>query len=214
MIQYEEIRKKVIETGLLIKDRLVVGTWGNISIKIPDKDLMAITPSGVDYDTIKPSHIVIMDFNGNVIDGEKKPSIEYPIHSAVYKNRSDVGALIHTHSEYATAFAMARKPIILAAEDLAQIIGGDILVASYALPGTVELSRNVVEALGDNMAVLLANHGLLCCGKDIKEAYKSSCIVEKSAKELIFAKLLGGVVPLSKEDVKYMRDFYLNKYGK
>lgn len=212
---YEKERQEVINTGLsMMKDRLVVGTWGNISTRIRGKDLMAITPSGVSYENIEISDIAIMDLEGNLIDGDKKPSIEFPMHGEVYKRRSDVMAIVHTHSEFASAFALARKPIVAAAEDMAQIIGGDIEVSKYALPGSKELSYNVLEALKDKMGVVIANHGLICCGRNLKEALKAACIVEKCAKENVFAQLLGGIVPLSHDDIEYMRDFYLNKYGK
>lgn len=214
MIKYENIRKQVIEIGVrMLHGNMVVGTWGNISARIPGEELMAITPSGVDYNTIESDGIVIMDFEGNVVDGNMKPSIEFSMHAVVYKDRKDINAIVHTHSEYATAFAIARKPIPAAAEDLVQITGGDVRVSEYKLPGTKELGDAVVEALKERTAALIANHGCIAGGRNLNEALKTAAIVEKGAKEAIFAHLLGGVVSLSKEDVDTMRDFYLNSYG-
>ena len=160
--RYEETRRAVVEAGLkMIKSHLVVGTWGNISARVKGEELVAITPSGIDYDMITPEDIVVLDFEGNVVDGEKKPSIEYNMHIEVYKQRPDVNAVVHTHSEFCTAMAIARKPIPPAAEDLVQIVGGEVRVSEYKFPGSKELGYAAVKALEGRNAVLLANHGCL-----------------------------------------------------
>lgn len=213
-IKYEKIRREVMEAGMkMAGSHLVVGTWGNVSARIPGEDLMAITPSGMDYDTIKVEDIVIMDFNGNVIDGDRVPSIEFGLHGAIYKSRCDVNAVVHTHSEYCTAMAIARKPIPGAAEDLVQIVGGDVRVSEYALPGTPELGVAAVKALENRNAAILANHGCVAASKDLKETLKVAAVVEKSAKATLFAQLYGGVVELQQSEIDAMRNFYLNKYG-
>jgi len=213
-VRYEEIRQQVIDAGIqMLNSSMVVGTWGNISARVPGENYIAITPSGVDYDTITPGDIVILDMDGNIVDGNKKPSIEYNLHIAIYKNRDDVNAVVHTHSTYCTAFAIARKSIPGSAEDLVQIVGGDVKVTEYVLPGTKELGEAAVKALEGRNAVILANHGCLGAGKDLKETLKIVSVVEKSAKATIFANILGGVVELSQEDIDFMRDFYLNHYG-
>lgn len=214
MIKYEDIRKQVISTGLkMINSNMTAGTWGNISARIEGEELMAITPSGVDYEKITPDGIVIMDFNGNIVDGKMKPSIEFPMHALVYKNRKDAKAVVHTHSVFASAFAVARKPIPVCGEELAEVAGGSINVGRYCLPGTKELGEEVIKALDDKMAVLIANHGVLACGPTLKEAFKIAEIVEKSAKEAILANILGGAFELKEDDVKILRNFYLNSYG-
>lgn len=213
-IKYHKISKEVIEIGLqMLKSSLVVGTWGNISARVPGEPCIAITPSGVDYDTIEPEEIVIMDFDGNVVLGDRKPSIEYNLHLEVYRNREDIKAIVHTHSTYCTAMAIARKPIPAAAEDLVQIVGGDVRVSEYKLPGSIELGKVVVKALEGRNACILANHGCLAGAENLKEALKIAFIVEKSAQATVFAQIMGGVVELSQEDIDFMRDFYLNKYG-
>lgn len=213
-IKFHKIRDEVINTGIeMLKSQLVVGTWGNISARIPEENYIAITPSGVDYDTITPEGIVIMDMDGNIIGGDKKPSIEYNLHLAVYNSREDVNAIVHTHSTYCTSMAIARKPIPAAAEDLVQIVGGDVRVSEYKLPGSKELGEEAVKALENRNACILANHGCLAAGKDLREALKIAFVVEKSAKATVYAQILGGVVELDQEDIDFMRDFYLNKYG-
>lgn len=213
-VMHEEIRNQVINAGLvMLKTKMVVGTWGNISTRIPGTDLIAITPSGVDYDKITAEGIVVMDLNGKIVDGTMKPSIEWPLHTAVYKDRSDVNAVVHTHSTCCTAMAIARKPIPAAAEDMVQIVGGNVRVSEYFLPGTPELGTAAVEALKDRNGVILANHGCLAAGKDLKETLKIADVMEKSAKATIYATILGGVVELQQSEVDAMRDFYLNGYG-
>ncbi len=213
-IHSEQIRRSVIETGLeMIKSSLVVGTWGNISARIPDEDMIAITPSGVDYETIEATDIVILDMKGNVVDGDKIPSIEWQLHLAVYNAREDIQAIVHTHSTYVTAFAIARKSIPGSAEDLVQIVGGDVRITNYVLPGSRELGDEVVKALQDRMACIMANHGCVATGRTLKEALKTAFIVEKAAQATVYAQTLGGVVELSDEDIDFMREFYLNHYG-
>ncbi|MBC7323873.1 MAG: class II aldolase/adducin family protein, partial [Moorella sp. (in: Bacteria)] len=141
----------------LVEERLVVGTWGNISIREDDGQLFVITPSGMPYECIKPEDTVIVNFAGEVVEGDRKPSTETPLHSAIYQARPDVGAVVHTHSTYAGACAVARVPLPPITEDLVQIAGGGVDVAEYALPGSTQLAENALRALGDKNAVLLAN---------------------------------------------------------
>lgn len=213
-LKHQIARKEIIKVGQeILTSALVVGTWGNISVRIPEDDLVAITPSGVDYNTLIPENIPILDFEGNLIDGNMKPSIELPMHLAIYKNRPDINAIVHTHSVYCTAMAIARKRIPASCEDLIQIVGGDVRVSEYKLPGSDELGIAVVEALEDRNAVIMANHGLLAAGKDLKETFKIALICEKSAQATLLAANMGGAIELSKEDCDFMRDFYVNAYG-
>lgn len=209
-----KIREKIVEIGIkVLSSSLVVGTWGNISARVAGEDLVAITPSGMDYDTLLAEDIVLVDLAGNVVDGTRKPSIEVPMHTAVYRNRSDIQAIVHTHSSFATAMAAARKPIPGAVEDMVQIVGGDVRVCDYALPGSKELGQNVIRALEDRQAVLLANHGMLGAGRNLEEALKICQVVEKTAQITILAQAVGGVVELPQEDIDFMRNFYVNSYG-
>lgn len=213
-VLHEEVRQQVIDTGNeMLRSSLVVGTWGNISARVPGTDLVAITPSGVDYDTIEPADIVLVNLRGEIVDGDKKPSIEVPLHLAIYNARPELHAVVHTHSTYVTAFALARKGIPGAAEDLVQIVGGDVRVSEYVLPGSAQLGINVVKAMEDRQAVIMANHGCVAAGRTLKEALKVAFVVEKSAKATTMAKMLGGVVELTQEDIDFMRNFFLNQYG-
>ncbi len=213
-MKYFRERKSVVETGKeMLRSSMTVGTWGNISKRVKGKELFAITPSGIDYKKIKPEDIVILDFEGNVVDGKKTPSIEKNLHRYLYKARNDIKAVVHTHSIYASAMAAARKPIPGAMEDLVQIVGGSVDVAEYDLPGSEDVAQNAVDALGEKDGVLLANHGVVGVNKDLPNALKVCQIIEKSAQITLAAQSVGGVVELSDEDIDFMRDFYLNKYG-
>lgn len=208
-------KRAVIETGRqILASGLVVGTWGNVSSRVPgEPDVVAITPSGMDYLTIKEEDIVLLDMDGRIIESERKPSIEVPLHLAVYQARPEINGIIHVHSVYATAWAAARLPIPGALEDLVQIVGGEVPVSEYALPGTQELAVKAVKALENRTAALLANHGLIAAGRDLPEAFKICQVVEKAAQALIYARLLGGYVELSPQEIKAMREFFLHSYG-
>jgi len=210
---FEEIRNEIANLGKeIVASGLNLGTWGNISARI-DENHLAITPSGVAYETITAKDIVVIDLTGKIVDGDKKPSIELPLHSAIYKAKKNVNAIIHTHSVCCTAFAIARKPIPAVCEDMIQIVGGQVDIAEYSLPGSEELAKSVVTALGYKSACLMANHGLITVAYNLNEAYKITQIVEKSAQAVIYANSLGEAVELSQADIDFMRDFYLNKYG-
>lgn len=208
-----EIRAGIIKIGCTLLDKgLVAGTWGNISARVPKSEMIAVTPSGRNYRDLEESNIVLTDLDGKVVDGNLKPSSELAMHLAIYKARSDVMAIIHTHSIFASSCAVANKSIPPIIEDLVQLVGGSVDVAKYALPGTIELANNVVKALASKGAALLANHGAVCCGGNLQEALLGSELVERAAQMFIYANQLGGAKLLSKEDVKLMHDFYLEHY--
>ncbi|KJR46596.1 Ribulose-5-phosphate 4-epimerase [Desulfosporosinus sp. I2] len=214
MDQQLEACQKVVEMGReMLAINLTVGTWGNISCRVPGKDYVAITPSGMSYDALVPEDIVILGLSGIIISGTRKPSIELPLHLAIYNAREDVQAIVHTHSPYATAMAVARKEIPGAVEDMVQIVGGNVRVSEYALPGTELLAFNTLKALEGRNAVLLANHGMIGVGRNLDEAFRVCQVVEKSAQVVLFARLMGGAVELSEEDIEGMRNFYLKDYG-
>ena len=214
MDQITQTRINVVKKGIeMLAANLTIGTWGNISCRVPGEKYIAITPTGMSYDRLEPEDIVVLDLSGNNISGARKPSIEVPLHLAVYNAREDVQAIIHTHSAYATAMAAARKEIPGAVEDLVQIVGGNVRVNEYALPGTEQLGINTVKAMEGRNAVLLANHGMLGAGRDLDEAFRVCQIVEKGAQITLLAQLMGGVVELSQDDIEGMRNFYLHGYG-
>lgn len=210
-----DFKQAVINAGKeMVGKNLTVATWGNISVRDPESGNIYITPSGMDYSTLEEEDIVVLDQDGNVIEGKRIPSVEAPMHVLIYQNRMDVNAIIHTHPIDSTVFAILRKPIPVVTDELAQAIGGEVKVSEYALPGTTELAENVWKALGNNQACLIANHGAVNVGKDLKECFKVATVLETSARIYYKALCIGSPVVENEGDVAYMRDFALHKYGK
>ena len=208
-----KLKQELIVAGKsLIENNLVTGTWGNLSVRLDNQ--IVITPSGSNYNLLTIEDLVVMDLQSQIICGNRPPSSELACHLAIYQHYPHVQAVIHTHSLYASACAAARRPIPAIIEDLIQIVGGDVAVADYALPGTTELANNLVAALHDKSAVLLANHGVVACGISLNEALLIAEIVEKAAQIFILAQPLGGGIPLPVADIAVMREFYLKKYRK
>ena len=209
-----KIKQMVVEYGeKIVKEGLVVATWGNLSARNCKDDVFVITPSGMNYTMLEPDDIVEVDLEGRPLTLNRKPSVETPLHAAIYRARPDVRAIIHTHSTNASACAAARVEIPCIMEDMAAMVGGPIKVAKYAPSGSQELAKNAVEALGDRNAVLLANHGVVAVGRDLAEAFKVCLVVEKSAEIFLKSKIAGTPVPLTEGEVKFIREFYLNSYG-
>lgn len=199
----EEINKlktDVAEAGKrMLHKGLVIGASGNISVRIPGEDRIVITPSQVEYDRIGADDIVVVDFEKNVLQGERNPSIEAGMHIGVYKARPDVGAVVHTHSVHASAVASLGRTIPPFLDEIVLMLGGEIEVAEYGVPGSEELAENAVRAMGKKNAVLLANHGSLCCGKNLEDAFGNAELVERVAQIFILSSLLGGPKNLPQE---------------
>ncbi|MDN5364618.1 MAG: L-fuculose-phosphate aldolase [Eubacteriales bacterium] len=209
----EELAAAIVDAGRkMIAAGLVAGTWGNISARV-DENSFLITPSGVPYDLLRPEQVVEVGMDGSVRPGQLKPSTEFSLHAAIYAARPDVGGIVHTHSPYATAFAVAGRNLPPVTEELAQLVGGEVAVAPYALPGSRELAAGAVAALGEKNAVLLAAHGLVGVGRDVAEALLVCQVVEKTAFIYSVAAALGEPRPLPAEEVKLLYRFYREKYG-
>jgi L-fuculose-phosphate aldolase len=191
---------------------MTVGTWGNISVRVDDNHFL-ITPSGMKYSTLAEQDMVLLDMTGKIVNGIRKPSIENGLHRMIYRARSDVQSIVHTHPKFSTAFAIARKEIPAVTEELIQIIGEGVKCARYALPGTEELANNTVDALGDRNAALLANHGAVCVGASMDSAFLVAEVLEKAAQAIIFATIVGTPFVISHEECIAMREFVNHSYG-
>lgn len=214
MSEYLQAKESVINAGQdMYKNGWVVGTWGNISVRTKDKKHVVITPSGVNYNLITPAQMCVVDLTGNLIEGEK-PSIETGLHVQIYQNRNDVNAVIHTHAIFSSAVAVNHMEVPPILDEMAQTIGGTVKTADYGLPGSPQLAANCVKALEDKMAVLLANHGAVCVGKNLTEAFNVCTVLEKSLQTYFYAKILGSPIPLQGKDVLFMRNYFKNSYGK
>jgi L-fuculose-phosphate aldolase len=188
--------RKMLEKGL------VSGTAGNVSLRLKaekSRPLLAITPSSRDYSSLAPDDIQILDFNAKKVEGDLTPSVETALHIGIYRARKDVNAIIHTHSVYATAVAVAGLAIPPILEEQVIYLGGEIRCAVYAPSGTPELAKNAVATLGNSNAVLLANHGAVGTGKDITDAFHAAELLEKAAQIYFYALATGNVATLSAE---------------
>ena len=175
----------------LYLDKLVAGTSGNISLYDPEQGLIVITPGSEDYMTMTRDRVMVIDLDGAVIAGGGKPSSEWRLHAGIYKSRSDIKAVVHTHSPYATGFAVLHENIPVILIEMIPWLRGDIKIAEFAIPGTAEVGMKALEVLADRHACLLANHGVLAVGDTIQKAYTRASYVEDAAKIYYLAKTSG-----------------------
>ena len=213
---WESEKKAVIEAAQeMAKKGLVVGTAGNVSLRLKNpsgRELLAITPSGRYYDSLKVDDIVVVDFAGQRVEGELKASIETVMHIEVHKARKKVNAVVHAHPPFCSAIAVAGLDIPPLIDEQVILIGGEIKVAQYGFPGTPELAKNVASALGPRNAVILANHGVLSVGRDMREALTICELAEEMAKIYVSALSLGKVNPLPAEVVELEKAFFASIY--
>jgi L-ribulose-5-phosphate 4-epimerase len=208
----KELREETIEIGLkLLEHNLVALTMGNMSARDPETGYVVIKPAGVEYPDITIEDMVVVNLKGEVVDGRLRPSTELPLHLVIYQKRSDVNAIIHTHSPYATAFAVVGQDLPALTGE-ASALGGTIRVAEYKRGGSWELGEAAAAALGDRDAVLLRNHGIITTGPTLKHAFYAAVIVEDGARVYIMAKIIGTPNPLPEDQVKSIRHEYLYKY--
>ena len=171
MLMREE-RELVVEYGKKMSAaRLSTGTSGNISIYDPETGRMAISPSGIDYFSTRPEDVVVADLEANIVEGSRKPSSEWALHTLFYKRKPHIRAVVHTHSMYCTTFAVLGRPLQAVHYAIADAGAAEIPCAPYHPFGTLELAEAAVKTAGDSDAVLLGNHGLVACGRDIAGAY-------------------------------------------
>jgi L-fuculose-phosphate aldolase len=209
-----EARRAVLEAAQRMSHLgLVVSTWGNVSARVAGRDLVAITPSGVEYDALREEMLCVLDHRGALVHGGLRPSSEALLHLAIYRARPDVGGIVHTHSVYASAHAAARLAVPPVVEELAQVVGGPIECAPYARAGTAALARAAAAALGDRNAVLLANHGLVGVGATPRDALRVCIVAEQGALIHSVARAIGVPALLSPEEVGDLRHDYLCSYG-
>lgn len=199
----------------LPRNGLVVWTAGNVSARVPGADLLVIKPSGVSYDDLTPEAMVVCDFEANLVEGTRSPSSDTAAHAYVYKHMPAVGGVVHTHSDYATAWAARREPIPCVLTMIADEFGGEIPVGPFALIGDDSIGRGIVETLSNSRsrAVLMANHGPFTIGVDARDAVKAAVMVEDVARTVHISRQLGEPVPIAPADIDRLFDRYQNVYG-
>ncbi len=216
-MSWDEVRAAIVDACRRLEAQgLVAGASGNVSVRLPvseGRELVAITPSQVPYDVLRPDQVLVIDFERTVVEGEGAPSSETVSHLAAYRARPDVGSVIHSHSIYASALALAGREIPCVIDEQVVAIGGPVHVAEYAMSATPDLARNAVEALGMRQAVLLRNHGVLGVGRDLEEALAVVALVERTAQIYLLGRLVGDVRPLPENVVQIEQKFFRIKHG-
>src|SRR5215217_7241936 len=200
----QQIRKEVAELhDHLPGNSLVVWTAGNVSARVPGRDLLVIKPSGVSYDELSADNMVVTDLDGNLVDGDHQPSSDTAAHAYVYRHLPEVGGVVHTHSTYATAWAARGEPIPCVLTMAADEFGGEVPVGPFALIGDDSIGRGIVETLATSKspAVLMKNHGVFTIGPSGKAAVKAAVMTEDVARTVHFARQLGEPLLIDQGDV-------------
>lgn len=209
----EQLREIVWKCNLeLPKNDLVKMTSGNVSGRDRETGLVVIKPSGFSYEEMKPEHMVVVDLSGQVIEGNHKPSVDTDTHLYVYQRRPDVFGIAHTHSPYATSFAVVGQPIPACLTTCA-MLGGEIPLGGYAPVGGEEIGQEIIDKIGRALAIVMQNHGVFTIGSSPQEATKMAVEVEEIAKITHLAMLRGQPIQLNADQVDQMVDLYTHKYG-
>jgi len=187
--RFLEARREVVATAQRLTNKgFLMATGGNVSVRIPGEMAFAVTPSNFDYLKMEPEHVCVLDFDRNVLAGELPPSVEAPIHAAIYAHRADVNAVVHTHQVHASALAILGEPIPALFDEQARFLGRRVAVLPYAPSGTGLLRAVVVWGSRSHAnAYIMKNHGALCLGHTIERAAHNVEILEKCAEAYLLA---------------------------
>jgi L-fuculose-phosphate aldolase len=208
---YEDLKKKIAWVLEYLEFKgLNYGRSGNVSVRA-SREHIIITPSGRVKARLDPGDLVVVDSNGNVIEGVLKPSSELPMHLAIYSAYEYVNAIIHAHSLYTSILGVTREALPPILEETVLYVGGDVRVADYAPFGTKELAENAVEALRGRKAVILANHGVVAVGVDLDDALEVLELVERAAQIYVYSRLLGRVTTIPLDVVEQQRKIFLER---
>lgn len=183
-------------------DKMFAATSGNLSIYDRDAGRMYITPGSFPYEKMTPEDAMVIDLDGHVLDGPHKPSSEWRMHAAIYRADETVNAVVHTHSPYATAFAINNVKIPVVLYEMVYFLGGDIPLAEGAIPGTEAVGQNAVKVLKDRYGCLMANHGALAVGDTLDRAYTRAVYIEDAAKAYSLALSHGPVTVIESATVE------------
>jgi len=199
----------------LPKNNLVAWTSGNLSARDPETNLVVIKPSGIKFADLTPENMVVVNIDGKVVEGEYKPSSDTASHCVIYRARPDVNGVVHTHSRYATAFAVLGREIPCVTTAMGDEFGGPIPCGGFALIGGEEIGQLVVDTLKDSHSpsCLLQNHGVFAVGKDAEGAIKAAIMTEDNAAIVWLALQTGTPLTISDDDIAKLHHRYTHVYG-
>ena len=199
----------------LPRNELVVWTAGNVSARVPGRELLVIKPSGVSYDDLTPEAMVVTDLTGALVEGEGSPSSDTAAHAYVYAHMPQANGVVHTHSTYATAWAARGEPIPCVLTMMADEFGGPVPIGPFALIGDDSIGRGIVQTLSGHRskAVLMQNHGVFTIGPDAKAAVKAAVLCEEVARTVHISRQLGEPLTIPTSDVDSLYERYQNAYG-
>lgn len=205
MIDLLESKKLLLETTrACYSEKLFAGTSGNLSLYNRESGLMLITPSSYPYEKMTLTDIVVLFLDGTPVEAPHAPSSEWRMHAEIYKAKPEVGAIVHTHSPYATAFAVNHCSIPVILIEMPIYIGGDVPLARFAVPGTADVGCSALEVLRDRPTCLLANHGVVAVGANLAQAHTRATYVEDAARIYSIALSNGAVHPIPEACVRQM----------
>ncbi len=202
-MEYTDLRQNIIDAALYMqRSGMICGTSGNISVRVPEGVL--VTPSSMPYDELKPEDICLVSLGGELLEGERRPSSETPLHLAVYNARGDVGAVVHAHSEYSTVMASlcdVLPPVTVPGTEYYPVKS-----VPFILPGSDALAEGVAEALGGGSAVIMAHHGLVCAAKSLKKAMTAAEYVEENARIAYRLRLAGSESAIPEMEIAKLKE--------
>ncbi|MCJ7501562.1 MAG: L-ribulose-5-phosphate 4-epimerase [Acidobacteriia bacterium] len=214
MPTFEQLRREVWETNLgIFRAGLVTMHAGNASGIDRKRGLVIIKPSGMDYDKLRPADMVVVDLEGRKLKGKWKPSVDLPHHLYLYQHRAEIGGVIHTHSNYATAFALLGRSIPVYLTAIADEFGAEVPCAPYVDNIGDHIGETILQHMGKAPAILLAQHGVFTWGATPRAALKSAVMLEDIAKTSFLALLVGAPKPLPPEEVQKWYNRYHSTYG-
>lgn len=209
---YDSQREELYEAHMMLERyNLVAYTSGNVSVRVNDH--VIIKPSGVAYSFLKPKDFVVVDLDGNVIEGDKKPSVDTATHLFLYNNLDWVRSVIHTHSTFATAWAIMEREIPVFCTAHADVFGEKIPITEYAPVGSEAIGKAALKTMGRSGTVLLRKHGVLVAGSSIEDALKKAIFLEEVARASYYATLAANPTPLADEEIYRLYLQYYTKYG-
>jgi L-ribulose-5-phosphate 4-epimerase len=198
---------------LLPKTSLVAWTSGNVSGRDPETGYVVIKPSGLRYEDLAPQNMVILDPQGTVVEGSLQPSVDAPTHLYVYRHRTDIMGIVHTHSTFATAFAAAGKSIPVYLTAIADEFGQAIPLGAYARIGEEDIGQEIIRSIGASPAILMKNHGVFTIGSSVMAAVKAAVMTEDVARTVFYALQIGQPDEIPNDEVQRGHKRYVEKYG-